>query len=45
MDSLALERHRPTESRAGLGRELFFETGLKGEVAGVENELAHSWYL
>jgi hypothetical protein len=45
MDRLALERHRPTESRAGLGRKLFFETGLKREVAGAENELAHSWSL
>lgn len=42
MDGLALERHRPTEGRAGLGRQLFFEAGLEGEVAGVDNELAHS---
>ena len=44
MDSLALERHRPAESRAGLGCQLFLETGLKGEVPRMDNELAHSWH-
>src|SRR5487761_2349122 len=39
MDSLALERHRPAESRAGLGCQLFFETCLEREVAGVNDEL------
>jgi hypothetical protein len=42
MDGLALERHRPAESRAGLGCQLFLETGLKGKVTRVDNELAHS---
>jgi hypothetical protein len=42
MDGLALERHRPTEGGAGLGRQLLFETSLKCEIAGAENELAHS---
>src|ERR1700716_2514441 len=41
MDRLALEGHRPAKSRAGLGRQLFLETGLEREVAGVDNELAH----
>ena len=42
MDGLAFERHRFTKGRAGLGRQLFLETGLEGEVAGADNELAHS---
>src|SRR3979411_800084 len=42
MDSLALERHRLTKSGAGLGRQLFFETGMERKVAGADNELAHS---
>jgi hypothetical protein len=42
MNGMALERHHTAESRAGLGRQLFFETGLEREVAGVDNELAHS---
>src|SRR5260370_9880 len=41
MDRLALERHRLTKSRARLGRQLFLETGMECEVAGVDNELAH----
>jgi hypothetical protein len=41
MDGLALEWHRLAEGGAGLGCQLFFETSLKGEVAGVDNELAH----
>src|SRR5437763_12559388 len=36
MDRLALERHRRAKRRAGLGRQLFFETSLKGEVAGTD---------
>jgi hypothetical protein len=42
MDRLALERHRIAKGGAGLGRQLFLETGLEREVAGVDNELAHS---
>jgi hypothetical protein len=45
MDRLALERHRLAECRAGPGRELFLETGVKCEVAGADNELAHSGIL
>src|SRR3984893_7634590 len=43
MDGLALERHRAAECRAGLGRQLVFETSLEREVTGVDNELAHSF--
>src|ERR1700682_204551 len=41
MDGLALERHRLAKRRAGLRRQLLFETGLEGEVAGMDDELAH----
>src|SRR4030081_1975110 len=44
MDRLALERHRLAKGRAGLGRQLFFKTGLERKVAGADNELAHSKY-
>jgi hypothetical protein len=44
MDSLALERHRLSKGCAGLWRQLFFETGLEREVAGMDEELAHSRY-
>src|SRR6202035_879362 len=42
MDGLALERHGLAKGRAGFWRQLFLETGLEGEVAGADNELAHS---
>jgi hypothetical protein len=41
MDRLTLERHRLAKGRAGFGRQLFLETGLKREVSGADNELAH----
>src|SRR5260370_23684483 len=44
MDGLALERHGFTKGRAGLGRQLLLEAGLEREVAGVDDELAHSGY-
>ena len=44
MDRLAFERHRLAKGRAGLGRQLVFETGVEGEVAGVDNELAHATF-
>src|SRR5205823_1983248 len=40
-DRLALERHRLAERRAGLGRQLFLETGREYELTGANNELAH----
>src|SRR6516165_9949996 len=40
MDRLALERHRPAESGAGLGRQFLFEAGLKREVSGMDDQLA-----
>jgi len=40
--SLALERHHLAKCRAGLWRQLLLKTGLEREVAGVDNELAHS---
>src|SRR6267378_7385257 len=42
MDRLTLERHRLAKGRAGFGRQLFLETGLKREVSGADNELAHT---
>jgi hypothetical protein len=45
MDRLALERHRLAKGSAGPGRELLFEAGLEREVAGADNELAHSGIL
>jgi hypothetical protein len=41
MDRLALERHRLAKRRDRLGRELLLETGVEGEVAGADNQLAH----
>jgi hypothetical protein len=41
VNGLALERHCPAEGGTRFGRQLLFETGLKGEVAGADNELAH----
>src|ERR1700716_4605452 len=40
MDRLALERHRLAERRAGLGRQLFLETGREYEVTGAGIEVA-----
>src|ERR1700731_3405018 len=45
MDSLAFERHCLAERRAGLRSQLFLETRLEREVAGVDNELAHLFNL
>src|SRR5882672_3907524 len=42
MDRLTLERHRLAKGRAGFGRQVFFETGLKSEVTGVDKELVHT---
>src|SRR5690349_14474971 len=41
MDRLALERHRLAKRRHGLRRQLLLETGLEGEFAGTDNQLAH----
>jgi hypothetical protein len=41
MHHLALERHRAAKRGAGLRRQLLFETGLKREVAGADNKVAH----
>jgi hypothetical protein len=42
VNGLALERHGRSEGGAGLRRQLFLETSLEREVAGVTNQLAHS---
>jgi hypothetical protein len=42
VDHLAFERHRAAERCTGLGRQRFFETRVKGEVAGMDNEVTHS---
>src|SRR6185503_20274739 len=41
MDRLALERHRLAKGGHGLRRQRVLETGLKGEFAGTDNQLAH----
>ena len=45
VNGLTFERHGFAERRAGLRRQLFLEAGLEGEVAGVDDELAHLFNL
>src|SRR5205807_9077098 len=42
VDHLTLERHRLAKRSAGLRRKLVLKAGLECEVAGADDQLAHS---